>query len=67
VSWDSEAQKWRAKIHIDGRMHLLGSFDSEEAAARKYTERASAASKRFQPAVNGVGGSSRFKGIYWDR
>jgi len=41
VSWAKGAQKWIAKIFIDGKNKNLGNFDSEEAAARKYDEAAS--------------------------
>jgi hypothetical protein len=33
-------KKWRARICIDGRMKGLGTFDSEEAAARRFDEAA---------------------------
>jgi hypothetical protein len=33
-----QGKTWRAKIVIDGKVTCLGTFDSEEAAARKFDE-----------------------------
>jgi hypothetical protein len=36
VSWHKGNQRWTAQIRIDGRLRHLGSFTSEEDAARAY-------------------------------
>jgi hypothetical protein len=36
VSWDKRAQKWKAYIQIDGKLHHLGYFESEESAYEAY-------------------------------
>jgi hypothetical protein len=41
-------ETWQASISIDGKMKHLGTFDSEEAAARKFDE----AAAPFGRAVN---------------
>jgi hypothetical protein len=38
VSWYKRDQKWRAYIRIDGRLHNLGLFESEEEAYEAYVE-----------------------------
>lgn len=40
VSWKAERSKWVAHVHVDGKTKYLGSFDSEEAAARAYNDAA---------------------------
>jgi hypothetical protein len=44
VSLDRNTGKWRATIRVNGKLHWLGSFKEEEAAARAYDE---AARKHF--------------------
>lgn len=41
VSWDNVQNKWRAKIHVEGRIKYLGRFATlkEAAAARKQAEK----------------------------
>jgi len=36
VSWDKNARKWKAYITIDGRIHHIGLFESEDDAAAAY-------------------------------
>jgi AP2 domain len=36
VDWHKATKAWRARITIDGKLHELGLFDSEEKAARAY-------------------------------
>lgn len=36
VSWQEHAQRWKAKITVDGKQRHLGYFDSAEDAARAY-------------------------------
>jgi len=65
VSWHKHSRKWMATIRIDGKHTHLGCFDDEEAAARAYDE---AAAKRATSAVKGgVGCSSNFTGVSWDK
>ncbi len=44
VYWETQTQKWRARIFVAGKSILLGRHTSDEAAARKYDE---AARKHF--------------------
>lgn len=41
VVWSKKAQRWYALIHIQGKQSHLGSYASEEDAARRYDEAAS--------------------------
>jgi hypothetical protein len=43
VSWHKQNKKWVAYIGVDGSLHHLGCFTSEEAAARAYNRAARAA------------------------
>jgi len=36
VSWDKHAGKWRARIHINGKLRYLGRFANERDAASAY-------------------------------
>lgn len=36
LEWDNVPRKWKARTQLDGRKIYLGSFESEEAAARAY-------------------------------
>lgn len=36
VSWRIELQRWHARLYVDGKVHLLGNFDEESAAAAAY-------------------------------
>ena len=40
VSWFKRDKKWQSQIQIDGKRIHLGSFNSEEEAARVYNEKA---------------------------
>lgn len=40
--WDKSHSCWKAKIIVDGKRFLLGSFPTEEAAARRYDQAAKA-------------------------
>jgi hypothetical protein len=40
VSWREDSRKWRAVITVDGKRKSLGSYDSEEEAARAYDSHA---------------------------
>jgi len=40
VYWDTYYKRWRAQIGHNGQKHYLGSFDSEENAARTYNTKA---------------------------
>lgn len=40
VSWHSQAQKWRARIQINGRATLIGLFDTIEEADAAYRAKA---------------------------
>ena len=42
VLWDKSHGCWKAKIIIDGKRFMLGSFETEEAAARRYDQAAKA-------------------------
>jgi hypothetical protein len=59
VSWDQDAKKWRAKIHVDGKQKHLGVFGSEETAARKYDEVAASMGRprNFPVAADSTSGS----------
>jgi len=71
--------KWIAAIVIDGKSHRLGSFDSQETAARAYNMAASDSRGEFA-SLNDVGdgptiprntkrtkGTSKFVGVSWSR
>lgn len=40
VHWRKERSRWIAAIRIDGKLHRIGSFHDEQAAAMAYKERA---------------------------
>lgn len=42
VLWDKSHGCWKAKIIVDGKRFMLGSFQTEEAAARRYDQAARA-------------------------
>ena len=76
VSWDKSNSKWRAQIRIDGRATYLGYFDDEEAAARANDKAAARLGRPLNfptsdgdasAVKGGQGGSSRFKGISWNK
>jgi len=64
--------RWVAFIKIDGKTVRLGSFDSEEEAAKVYDEKAGPLGKPVNNPKNGQiqakkKGSSKFSGVYLDR
>lgn len=40
VSWSLKSAKWRSKISCDGKLHLLGLFDTPEEAHKAYCKKA---------------------------
>jgi len=77
VCWDKVHRKWKAQIQIDGKQISLGNFDDEEQAARAYDASAASLGRPLNfPAPNSDapaavkgshGGTSRFKGVSWDK
>ena len=59
VSWDSQDNKWKAPILIDGKRTFLGDFHDEEEAARKYDEAAAPLGRQLNYWKNSGGGSKR--------
>ena len=76
VTWKKLNKKWEAQIKIDGKKSHVGLYDDEEAAARAYDE---VAAKQGRPvnfpvaeggsrAMKGAyGGSSQYKGVWWNK
>jgi hypothetical protein len=63
-----KAKKWLAMIYIEGKGAYLGTFDSEEEAARAYDERAAALGKPVNFPTEGQEqavkrGSSKYRGV----
>ncbi|APM39404.1 HNH endonuclease [Clostridium kluyveri] len=40
VYWNSQFKRWKARIQVDGKRILIGTFENEEDAARAYSEKA---------------------------
>lgn len=53
VTWDKDIQKWRSQIRRNGSLRHLGSFVTEEEAARAYDAEAIKSSGEFS-CINGV-------------
>jgi hypothetical protein len=63
---------WNARINLDGEMKSLGTFDSEEAAARKFDEAAAPLGRKLNfPVAEGQGQAaekktSEYEAVLWE-
>ena len=76
VCWNTQKQKWEAKIDVNGKRRRLGFFNDDEEAARKYDKQAALLNKpvNFPQDYKGQdqarkrsSNTSRFVGVSWNR
>ena len=71
VYWDKHAQKWTARISIEGKLIHLGNFDDEETSAQKYDEHAARLGRPLNfPSMGQARAAkttSKFRGVSWDK
>jgi hypothetical protein len=72
VSWNIGQKKWQSHLFIDGKDVHLGSYSSDEAAARAYDERAGPLGRPVNFPLNEgqeqafKDGASKFDGVHWN-